>query len=185
MFGVYGLRRSPELTVYDVRMLADVIADVVNVFGRVNGGFVVTGPVWEYFSGTERMFKPQLRTSPFQERDEQRLRAGVMAANLDGLIREAALDRANGLTGKSVIHPSHVNTVNALSVVTHEEYQDATDILGTCGTGGVTASSYRNKMNESRPHIAWAHRTLLRARPFGVARPGIAFVDLLGASIRP
>ncbi len=32
---VYGLRRSRDLTVYDVRMLADVIADVVNVFARV------------------------------------------------------------------------------------------------------------------------------------------------------
>ena len=29
------------------------------------GGYVVTGPVWEYFSATERMFKPQLRESPF------------------------------------------------------------------------------------------------------------------------
>ena len=74
----YGLRRSRDLTVYDVRMLADVIADVVNVFGRADGtGYAVTGPVWEYFSATERMFKPQLRDTPFVEHSEPRLRAAA------------------------------------------------------------------------------------------------------------
>src|SRR3954451_23476156 len=32
--GAFGLRRSRELTVYDIRLVADVIADIVNVFGR-------------------------------------------------------------------------------------------------------------------------------------------------------
>ncbi|MBV9823728.1 MAG: HpcH/HpaI aldolase/citrate lyase family protein, partial [Actinobacteria bacterium] len=69
---VFGLRRSRDLTVYDVRVVADLIADVVNVFGRADeSGFVVTGPVWEYFSGTERMFKPQLREAPFIEHSER------------------------------------------------------------------------------------------------------------------
>jgi hypothetical protein len=184
MSGVYGLRRSRDLTVYDVRIVADVIADIMNVFGRAEGGYVVTGPVWEYFSGTERMFKPQLRTSPFEEHDERRLRAKILSRDLDGLIREVVLDRANGLVGKTVIHPSHVATVNALAVVSHEEYLDATDILATSGSGGVASSAYRNKMNESKPHTAWARRTLLRSRAFGVANEDISFVDLLGASIR-
>jgi citrate lyase beta subunit len=180
----YGLRRSRDLTVYDVRVVADVIADVVNVFGRAAEGYVVTGAVWEYFTGTERMFKPQLRESPFVEHDERRLRARLIAADLDGLIREVALDRANGLSGKTVIHPSHVAAVHSLSVVTHEEYLDATDVLGTAAAGGVASSAYRNKMNESKPHTAWAHRTMLRARAFGVAREDVSFVDLLGASLQ-
>ncbi|MGH8961867.1 MAG: HpcH/HpaI aldolase/citrate lyase family protein [Jatrophihabitantaceae bacterium] len=180
----YGLRRSRDLTVYDVRIVADLIADVVNVFGRADGGYVVTGPVWEYFTGTERMFKPQLRESPFVEHDERRLRAQLIAADLDGLIREVALDRANGLTGKTVIHPSHVAAVHSLSVVTHEEYHDAVDVLGTAQSGGVASSAYRNKMNESKPHAAWARRTMLRARAFGVAREDVSFVDLLGASLQ-
>lgn len=184
MSGVYGLRRGRDLTVYDVRVISDVIADVVNIFGRADRGFVVTGPVWEYFSGTERMFKPQLRATPFDEHDERRLRAKIMSRDLDGLIREVVLDRANGLIGKTVIHPSHVAPVNALAVVSHEEYLDAQDILGTHGSGGVANSAYRNKMNESKPHTAWARRTLLRARAFGVANEEISFVDLLGASIR-
>jgi len=181
---VYGLRRSRDLTVYDVRMLADVIADVVNVFARADGtGYAVTGPVWEYFSATERMFKPQLRDTPFVEHSEPRLRAELIAGDLDGLIREVTLDRANGLIGKTVIHPTHVAAVHALSVVTHEEFADATDILGTFAGGGVASSTYRNKMNESKPHTAWARTTMLRARAFGVAQEGISFVDLLGASL--
>jgi citrate lyase beta subunit len=180
----YGLRRSRDLTVYDVRMLADVISDVVNIFGRADGtGYPVTGPVWEYFSATERMFKPQLREAPFHEHSEPRLRAELIAGDLDGLIREVALDRANGLVGKTVIHPTHVAAVHALSVVTHEEFADATDILGTSGGGGVASSPYRNKMNESKPHSAWARSTARRARVFGVAHEGISFVDLLGASL--
>jgi citrate lyase beta subunit len=181
---VYGLRRSRDLTVYDVRIIADVIADVVNIFGRTNGSeYVVTGPVWEYFSGTERMFKPQLRETVFIEHSERKLRAELIARDLDGLIREVALDRANGLTGKTVIHPSHVSAVHALSVVAHEEYADAHDIVGTRAGGGVASSAYRNKMNESKPHAAWAERTLLRARVFGVAREGVSFVDLLAATL--
>ncbi len=179
----FGLRRSRDMTVYDVRLLADVISDVVNVFTRADAGYTVTGPVWEYFSGAERMFKPQLRETPFREHDERRLRKRLIKRDLDGLIREIALDRANGLTGKTVIHPSHVAAVHALSVATHEEYADALDIAGTQGGGGVQASTYQNKMNESKPHSAWAQRILLRARVFGVAAADVSFVDLLGASL--
>jgi citrate lyase beta subunit len=181
--GQYGLRRLREHTVYDVALLASVIGDVVNFLGRADDGYVITGPVWEYFSGSERIFKPQLRESPFARGEERTLRAELIAKDLDGLIREVTLDRANGLTGKTVIHPSHVAAVNALSVVSHEEFLDATDILGTAQTGGVSSSAYRNKMNESKPHGAWARRTLLRARVFGVAQPKVSFVDLLATSL--
>jgi citrate lyase beta subunit len=180
--GQYGLRRSREHTVYDVALLAAVIGDIVNALGHQDGGYAVTGPVWEYFSG-ERIFKPQLRESPFIQHDERKLRAEIIAHDIDGLIREVSLDRANGLVGKSVIHPSHVAAVNALSVVSHEEYLDAVDILGTSSGGGVASSAYRNKMNESKPHTAWARRTELRSRAFGVANEDVSFVDLLGASL--
>jgi citrate lyase beta subunit len=180
---VYGLRRPRELTVWHVRVIADAISDVVNILGRAQDGFVLTGPVWEYYSATERLFKPQLRETPFAQHDERTLRAQIIAAELDGLIREVTLDRANGLTGKTVIHPSHIAAVHALSVVAAEEYADACAVLATDAHGGAMPSSYGNKMNESKPHTAWAQRTLLRARSFGVAREGVSFVDLLGASL--
>ncbi|SEG59652.1 Citrate lyase beta subunit [Thermomonospora echinospora] len=178
----YGLRRPPDLTIYDIHPVASVIADVVNVLGRADGsGFVVTGPVWEYFSAGERLFKPQLRQAPFERRDATTLRENIISAELDGLIREVHLDKANGLIGKTVIHPSHVAAVHALSVVTHEEYCDAADILGVTG-GGAMASAYANKMNEAKPHRAWAERLMLRAQVFGVAAEDVTFVELLEAA---
>ncbi|TDD86828.1 HpcH/HpaI aldolase/citrate lyase family protein [Actinomadura rubrisoli] len=182
MCGVFGLRRPPDVTVYDLHPVAGVIADVVNVLGRADGtGFAVTGPVWEYFSSGERMFKPQLRQAPFERAHAVPLRRRIITAELDGLIREVYLDKANGLTGKTVIHPSHVAAVHAMSVVTHEEYCDAADVLGVAD-GGAMASSYANKMNEAGPHRAWAERLMLRARLFGVAAPDIAFAELLEAA---
>jgi citrate lyase beta subunit len=182
--GAYGLRRAREFTVWDIRVVADVISAVVNVFGRVEGGeYPVAGPVWEYFPTSERMFKPQLRETPFVAHEERTLRTKLIAADLDGLIREVALDRANGLTGKTVIHPTHVAAVHALSVVGQEEYEDACDVVATNAQGGAVASSFGNKMNESKPHTAWARRTLMRAEAFGVAREGVSFVDLLGAGL--
>ncbi|MGW5638993.1 HpcH/HpaI aldolase/citrate lyase family protein [Streptomyces sp. NPDC003832] len=181
----YGLRRAPDMTAYDVQIVASVIADVVNMLGRADGtGFTVTGPVWEYFRVQERMFKPQLRRSPFLEGQAEELREALIEHSMDGLLREIALDQANGLTGKTCIHPSHVPAVHALSVVSHEEFSDAQDILRPeRGGGGVMRSAYTNKMNEVKPHRAWAERTLLRAEVFGVANEDVGFVELLAAGI--
>ncbi|MFE0412881.1 HpcH/HpaI aldolase/citrate lyase family protein [Streptomyces tendae] len=181
----YGLRRGPDMTAYDVQIVASVIADVVNMLARADGtGFTVTGPVWEYFRVQERMFKPQLRQSPFLEGQAVELRQKLIEHSMDGLLREISLDRANGLLGKTCIHPSHVLPVHALSVVSHEEFTDAQDILRPerCG-GGVMRSAYTNKMNEVKPHRAWAERTLLRAEIFGVANEDIGFVELLAAGL--
>ncbi|CAL9537527.1 hypothetical protein SUDANB6_04186 [Streptomyces sp. enrichment culture] len=181
----YGLRRGPDMTAYDVQVVASVIADVVNMLGRADGtGFTVTGPVWEYFRVQERMFKPQLRQSPFLQVQAADLRTRLIEHAMDGLLREISLDQANGLLGKTCIHPSHVLPVHALSVVSHEEFSDAQDILRPerCG-GGVLRSAYTNKMNEVKPHRAWAERTLLRAEVFGVANEDIGFVELLAAGL--
>ncbi|MET8636700.1 HpcH/HpaI aldolase/citrate lyase family protein [Streptomyces sp. NPDC004096] len=181
----YGLRRAPDMTAYDVQIVASVIADVVNVLGRADGtGFTVTGPVWEYFRAQERMFKPQLRRSPFLEGEVEELRETLIEHDLDGLLREISLDRANGLLGKTCIHPSHVMPVHALSVVSHEEFSDAQDIMRPERLGGgVLRSAYTNKMNEVKPHRAWAERTLQRAEVFGVAGEDIGFVELLAAGL--
>ncbi|MFD3658219.1 HpcH/HpaI aldolase/citrate lyase family protein [Streptomyces sp. NPDC058620] len=180
----YGLRRASDMTAYDVQIVSAVIGDVVNVLGRADGtGFTITGPVWEYFRLQERMFKPQLRRSPFAGRAEE-LRTALIEHDLDGLLREIELDRANGLLGKTCIHPSHVVPVHALSVVSHEEFSDAQDILRPGrGGGGVLRSAYTNKMNEVKPHRAWAERTVQRAEVFGVAKEDVGFVELLAAGL--
>lgn len=179
--GALGIRRDRDHTIYDVKVVADAIADIVNRLGRTDGtGFVVTAPVWEYFADHERLFRPLLRTTPFAEHDAVRFRDKLVGRDLDGLLREISLDRANGLCGKTVIHPTHVAAVHALSVVTHEEYQDAADVV-EAEAGGVRRSEYRNKMNEPKPHRIWAQHVLRRAKVFGVANEGVTFVDFLTA----
>ncbi|MBM7368788.1 HpcH/HpaI aldolase/citrate lyase family protein [Gordonia hydrophobica] len=179
--GLFGIRRDRDVTIYDVRVAADVIASIVNMLGRSDRtGFVITGPVWEYFANHERMFAPTLRHTPFRNNDAVVFRKQLVNRDLDGLLREIALDHANGISGKTVIHPAHVGIVHALSCVTEEEYRDALDIADHEG-GGAQPSAFRNKMNELKPHRNWALDVLDRAAVFGVTRHDVNFVDLLTA----
>jgi citrate lyase beta subunit len=189
----YALRRRPDVTLWDVGVVSAAIADIVNVFARAPGaespqdagGLIITGPVWEYFSAPPRLLRTQLRATPFASHRAEHVREQLMAADLDGLIREALLDRVNGLNGKTVIHPSHIHPVHALYSVTDEEFSDAQDIIAArVAGGGVRRSEARNKMNEAGPHFEWARRMLLLAQIFGVTRPGISFVDVLAAGRR-
>jgi citrate lyase beta subunit len=187
--GWYGLRRPAELTAWDLGLISNTLTDIINVMARRDrggwGGYVISGPVWEYFTGGERVLKPLLRESPFAEHDPSGrvLRRKLVRDSLDGLILEILLDRANGLIGKTIIHPSHAAAVHALSVVSHEEYSDAVAIAADSSSGGVLRSVYANKMNEVRPHLAWAQVTLVRAQMFGVAAEGVTFVDFLDACV--
>ena len=182
MSSVYGLRRNPDFTVWDVHAVASAIGDIVNVFGRSEDNYNITGAVWEHFNSGERLFKPQLRESIFA--DDKALRRKLLISGDDSFIREIQLDRINGLLGKTIIHPSHIRLVHSLYVVTHEEYSDALDITsGEHESGGATSSFYRNKMNEIKPHSAWAHKTLVRAKAFGVANEDIEFIDFLETSL--
>lgn len=184
MSSAYGLRRSRDLTIYDVHVISSAIADVANVFARHESGYQVTGAVWEHFTDRERLFKPSLRASPFRESESRKMRAELVLNDLDSLIREIELDRANGILGKTVIHPLHVSLVNSMSIVTHEEYADALVLVNGNGSNtGAVASTYRNKMNEQKPHYPWATKTLVRAQAFGVSNPDIKFADILRAGI--
>ncbi|MFB9377803.1 HpcH/HpaI aldolase/citrate lyase family protein [Kineococcus gynurae] len=175
----YGLRRPRGLTVWDVRVVADVLGDVVNVLGRADGsGYPITAPVFEHFPSGDRVLRSALAASPFTEAGAEELRVRLLERGLDGLVREVLLDQVNGLQGKTVIHPSHVGLVHALSVVSHEDFSDARDIVAA-GQGGVMPSAYRNKMNEAGPHRAWALRVLARAEAFGVAREDVTYVSIL------
>lgn len=181
--GIYGIRRNAELTAYDIAVLRDCIADIINVFQRSESAYVISGPVWEYFSGKERLLKPQLRQTPFREHFGDRglkWRAELIDRNMDGLIREVLMDIANGLIGKTIIHPSHIKVVQALHVVSYEEYMDAISIIdSSTGELGVIKSSFSNKMNEMKPHYYWAQRTLQKSKLFGVLHEDYTNIDLL------
>ena len=105
---------------------------------------------------------------------------------LDGLAQEIELDRLNGLIGKTIIHPSHIATVQAMYVVSHEDYMDAERILmQTEGAMiGVEKSVYGNKMNEMKPHLIWAQRTMMRAEAFGVLNEGVTYTRLLRKQVQ-
>lgn len=184
--GLYGIRRGPDVTVYDITVIRDCIADVLNVFGRMDSDYVVSGPVWEYFANGGRVLKPQLRKSPFSEyhtnhgSDGTEIRSRLLNRYVDGLIREVILDKENGMVGKTIIHPSHIIPVQSQYIVGHEEYLDALSIVESCHSQkGAIKSSYTNKMNEIKPHEKWAQKILLRAENYGVFNEQHNFTSIL------
>ncbi|MBT2656310.1 HpcH/HpaI aldolase/citrate lyase family protein [Bacillus sp. ISL-18] len=181
--GLYGIRRNMDTTVYDIAVLRDCISDIINVFQRFDSPYVVSGPVWEYFSAKKRMLKPQLRQTPFRERygeEGLKWRAKLIDENMDGLIREILMDISNGLTGKTIIHPSHIKIVQALNVVSYEEYIDASNIIKAFDqNNGVMKSEFANKMNEVKPHYFWAQKIVLKSQVYGVLHEEFTSIDLI------
>ena len=136
----FGLRRQVHDTIYDLRPVADLLADIAAVFA---GQYTVSGPVWEYYAG-----------SGWEE----------------GLRRETALDALCGFTGKTVIHPNQIPVVNDCLRVSAADYQDARRILDWAPGSPclVAASAEGTRMNEYNTHLRWAGRTLRLAQVYGV-----------------
>nr|WP_218970923.1 HpcH/HpaI aldolase/citrate lyase family protein [Peribacillus kribbensis] len=181
--GLFGIRRDRDTTIYDIRVISDCIMDIINIFGREDG-YIISGPVWEYF-GRPRLLKPQIRQTPFHDAHGTggaRLREAMIKNNDDALVHEIILDRSNGIIGKTIIHPSHIKTVNALHVVSLEEYMDASAIMDSAHSyNGVIRSDFSNKMNEIKPHYQWAKKIILKSNIFGVFHEQQSFIDLLTA----
>lgn len=154
--GLYGLRRDRDFTIYDINVVRDCICDIINIFKRDD--YVISGPVYEYFH-----YDYPLQSHTF--------------------IKEILLDIANGLLGKTVIHPSQVNIVNSLLAVSRENYMDAKTILQST-SDGVIRSLYSNKMNEVKPHLKWALNINNRAKIMGVFKDGKCYKDILEESFK-
>lgn len=103
--GIYGIRRRMDSTIYDISVIRDCIADIVNILGREEDGFIISGPVWEYFNN-QRVLKPALRVTPFSEKGGLDTRKALLDDCLDGLMKEVLMDKQNGIVGKTIIHPS-------------------------------------------------------------------------------
>ena len=156
--GLYGIRRDVDTSIYQVSVVAGFLADVVRVFA-LEDRYTVSGPVWEYYRSLDGV------------------RAQNAGPELLGLLRETALDQQNGLCGKTCIHPSQLLPVQAMYAVRPESYQDACAIVQA--GGGVQAGAERNRMNEAKPHMVWARKTLRLARIYGVWQSGSGPWDLL------
>lgn len=161
---IFGVRRGINTSIYDILPVRDILTDILNYFNRVDAGYIVSGPVWEYFLAdtqvniddaiADNIHRSLLNRNP------------ILNEAIDGLLREVILDKTNGFVGKTVIHPSHLKYVNAMHAVTQEEYEDARQILDA--SGGVLKSPMSNKMNEINPHRNWAQRVVRCAVAFGV-----------------
>ncbi len=174
---VFGVRRGVDYSLYDIMVVRECLSDILNVFSRFND-YVVAGPVWEYFRAPKEMM---FETLPKHGLEDYLIRRKPLVNHeIDGLLREVILDKANGFVGRTVIHPTHVKFVNALMCVTREEYDDACQILRT--HGGVIKGSGGNKMNEIGPHTNWARKIYQRSRAFGVIENEGAFVKLFAVS---
>lgn len=139
---LYGLRRNKHTTIYQVQVVQDCLLDILNFFLRSQKGYVVSGPVWEFFSWDKDSVENQ------------------------NLRKELQLDIQNGFQGKTIIHPSQINIVNRAYAVDYYEYMDAISILGA--SGGVFKSACGHRMNEVKPHTNWAKKVVAKAEVFGV-----------------
>lgn len=138
----YGVRRNTDQTIYDIGILRSVISDIASMF---LDAYVVSAPVWEYFdSGKDDRWRTGLR-------------------------RELAMDRLNGLIGKTAIHPSQVEEINRSLQVSAEDFQDAQHILHWEQTKfGVEKSADGSRMNEFKTHRVWAKKIMLLAELYGL-----------------
>lgn len=173
----FGARRDVEYTIYDIVTVRDILSDILNIF-TWNGEYVVSGPVWEYFKAKKSMRFLELPKVNIQE--SLLRREPLVSAEVDGLMRELILDKANGFIGKTIIHPSHINYVNGILAVTREEYEDALQVLEA--NGGVIKSTSSNKMNEIGPHHLWAEKLIARAKAYGVIENKQSYLELFSVT---
>jgi citrate lyase beta subunit len=171
---LFGVRRDINTSIYDILPVRDALSDILNFFNRIEGGYTVSAPVWEYFLAHK---KDDLNDLRHQNLHQSLLsHESILNDAIDGLLREIILDKANGFVGKTVIHPSHLIYVNSMQAVTYEEYQDAAQIIEA--GDGVVKSLKGNKMNEANPHRNWAKRVILRAKAFGVIESETDYIRL-------
>lgn len=137
----FATRRHFDETIYDIFPIAQLLADILTFFSRE---YVVSGPVWEYFSSDNDEWK-------------------------NGLKREMKLDRLNGFIGKTVIHPKQIPVVTEMMKVTYKDYEDAKTILNWDSDGLQVGKSYGGeRMNEVRTNYNWAKKTLLLSELYGI-----------------
>lgn len=185
---IFGIRRKMRDTIWDVRVVANCLADIINMFSK---DYVVSGAVWEYFDSahcvpdyTEGLkswnisdypkYFPNADSEEIREREVKRLRQNGAAPQftpgkewLVGLKRELYLDRLNGMIGKTCIHPKQLEWVQKSLIVDKEDYEDATQIVNASVSEYGVLNGH-GKMNELRTHINYARKTIKLASIYGV-----------------
>ncbi|MBR1646015.1 MAG: HpcH/HpaI aldolase/citrate lyase family protein [Selenomonadaceae bacterium] len=139
---LYGLRRNMNQTVYDICVVRDILADILNVFAK---DYVVSGGVWNFFNGNNN---------------------GAWAV---GLKRELELDILNGFVGKTAIHPAQLPIIFDALKVSKTDFDDANQLLSAeFGRHGVLKSVDGSRMNEIKCHLNWARKIKILGKIYGV-----------------
>lgn len=146
---LFGLRRSSERSIYDIAPIRDCIADIINMFGRIESANVISGPVWEYFQ-TKGLIRE------------------VMLDKENGLIGKTIIHPTHIKPVQSLYAVTHEEYSDATSI-----------LMNSHGDLGVMKSAYGNKMNEIKPHFNWAKRILLRSQIYGVLHEQQTYEGLL------
>ncbi|MBR4224325.1 MAG: HpcH/HpaI aldolase/citrate lyase family protein [Oscillospiraceae bacterium] len=137
----FSARRHYDETIYDIHPIASILTDILTTFAR---DYVVSGPVWEFFSSDNDEWKTGLR-------------------------RELSLDMLNGFIGKTVIHPKQIPVVNEMLRVTRKDLEDARSILNWDSSGLQVGKSFGGeRMNEVRTHYNWARKIVLLSEIYGI-----------------
>lgn len=137
----FAARRHYDETIYDILPIAQLLGEILTVFSR---DYVVSGPVWEFFSSDNEEWKRGLRN-------------------------ELKLDKLNGFVGKTVIHPKQISVVNEALKVSLKDYEDAKEILNWDESGLQVGKSFAGeRMNEVKTHINWAYKMITLAEIYGV-----------------
>lgn len=136
----FGFRRHSDESIHKIKPVSDIFSDIVTVYGT---DYVVSGPVWEYYSGDNWK---------------------------DGLIKEIRDDQLCGFIGKTVIHPNQISVVNEAYKVLKADYDDA---MAICNWNSkkddyVLGSKSKERMNEFKTHTNWARKIKFLAEEFGV-----------------
>lgn len=140
---LFGLRRKATQTIYDIGVIRDILADIINVFSQ---DYVISGPVWEYFG------------------------SDLHAPWAVGLRNELALDALNGFIGKTAIHPSQLPVIYESMKVSREDFEDAQSILDWNRQGyAVAKSEGGTRMNEVKCHTRWAEKIYCLGSIYGIS----------------
>lgn len=145
---IFGIRRPINATIWDIKVVADCISDILNIFSM---DYVVSGPTWEFFEDKDNPDKTDW---------------------FEGLQKELFLDRLNGIIGKTCIHPSQIPYIQQSLIVSEADYTNALQILSLSSQSfiGVKKGTNGNQMNETKTHINWAKKILALAGIYGIKK---------------
>lgn len=154
ILGSYGIRRDKSLTIYDNIVFKNLTFDLMSILKNDEIDIPISGGVSEVYDMNNKEI-------------------------LDTYIKEIKIDKLNGFIGKTVIHPLQMNVVQAMNVISYEDYMDAKSILDGIGSKySISGSINCERMNEVNPHTKWARKIMILSNIYGVFNKGIKFNEL-------